>query len=234
MTTNEPLEGLTFLLPQKTFLSVYDICKKAIKHSDNHPTVRKAIVNLLVLLRANSRKKIGVDSADVLSLMILLENTSDSPSTNPDKQSRDVMRSLTKRQITEDRLLAAEEIRLVWIAFGRILGVVTSHYGSTISKSRKGGTQLTPLDIMSDKEITIWTTKYQPWYKQARKTTKGSITNAQLVLDCLLHDTTPEIIDKREKFRKGTSRRILLRQLDIYMYGKKYEKETRSSDRRIK
>jgi len=219
MTTNNTLEDLTFLLPQKVFLSMYDICRQAMKHSDNHPAVRKAIVNLLVLLRARSRKEEGVDSADVLSLMILLENTSESHSTKPDKQSRDVMRSLTKRQVTEDRLLAAEEIRLVWIAFGRILGVVTSHYGSRISKSKKGRTQLTPLDIMSDNEIDIWTTHYQPWYNLARQTTTGSVTNAQLVLDCLLYDLPPELIDKRERFRIGTTRKILLKELDIYIYG---------------
>lgn len=215
-SSDNPLKTLPSLMSQKAFITTYNVCRQAIKHSDNHPNVRKQVAQLLATLRIESRASTGEDSVEVTSLTLLLENTSDFKSYQRDKTQRDIFRLLKRRQITDERKMAADEIRIVWTAFGRILGMITSRYSSKLSKVKTRSTPPTPLDLMKDEELTIWIERYQPWYEQAHRKKIGSVSYAQLVLDCLLYDIPPEIIDQRERLRKGTARKILLKELDNY------------------
>ncbi len=215
----DQLKSLEFLLPEKILSPIYNVCHQALKHSDSHPHVLKAVQQLVVILRTQSRKSIGVDSADVLLLVELLKKADPESSDRFRKRNRDVLQLLRSDQINDDRLTAAQEIRHVWRAFGRLLGITSSHYGSKLDKSKKRRKPPTPIDVMSDDELSVWAERYQPWYKQAYKKPVGTITNAQLVLDCLLYDVVPEDLDKREYLKKGTTRKILLKELDIYTFG---------------
>ena len=105
------------------------------------------------------------------------------------KLRRDIVQRLAREgRLREEHVLAANEVRRVWEAFGR--GLFPSAHNPEIQRQPHRRAMFTdPIERLSDAEEIIWRTRYRPWAREMSvEIAAGAIrvSRLQLVLDIVV------------------------------------------------
>ena len=136
---------------------------------------------------------------------------------------RDVMEKLeASGRLKPDHMLAVEDIRRIWQAFGRGLFPAARD----IARPRvDGGRPFTdPVGRMREGEAALYQRRYKPWAvwagREAIANRAGErLTLLQLVYDMVIDNMGPRQWEDRNQVRHGTATRLLGRALEVYLDG---------------
>ncbi|RED52134.1 hypothetical protein [Aestuariispira insulae] len=136
---------------------------------------------------------------------------------------RDVMEKLEATgRLKSDQLMAVEDIRRIWHAFGRGLFPAARD----ISSPRVDGTRrfVDPIARMRDGEAALYRNRYKAWADWAGRqeiANRGGkrLTLLQLTYDMVIDNWGPRQWEDCHKVRHGTATRQLALALDRYLDG---------------
>lgn len=216
------IAGVPFVLSPEFSRALQAFCKNALYYGDNHHILRKNIVTLNMLMVATAEEHFGHLPIESRMLHELLQRTVLNPD-GPKKldHRKPPIKELEDKQILDPgQLNAAHKIAGIWDAFGRFLQVS----GRSYQKGGKRARIMQPLDVMDQETWELWKDVYVPWYDRAQKrhvtapATPGSrkMSHAALVLNVVLGDHHPDILDRACLWEDGMALNALRAELDRF------------------
>ena len=134
---------------------------------------------------------------------------------------RDVMSRLEQQgRIRSEHLMAVEDIRRIWRAFGR--GMFPAARDIAVPRVDGGQRFRDPVSRMTEGEASLYRQRYLPWARWAggeeiHNGSGGHITLLQLVHDMVIDNLGPRQWEEARKVRHGTATRHLAVALDRYL-----------------
>ncbi len=124
-----------------------------------------------------------------------------------------IKKYVAAKQLQPHHEYAADEIRLVWQALQRGLGIAARSYEPSIG----GKGFRDPLERMTSRERGFWREHYVPWSKWAGRTQVGATTMLDVVLSVVADNVGVALCDARLGFkRRGRCMKALRQGLGQY------------------
>lgn len=203
------------LFTGKTSGLILELCRHHLNDNKNSQASRSLLAALGFSLRIEAMMKFGHDSVESFAIAKLLGTVQGFQPKPPRPDALSYIQNAKRKEarLNIDQRAAADQIALVWDAFGKFLNMgARSLEGGGGNRTRA----LAPMDVMDQETYDeVYKKYFVPWYEVVKKITVARriagplLTVAAVTFKVIVEDKYPDDIDRAFGLTKGMALRAL-------------------------